>query len=169
MPILMVYLKANKENYLFYFVGVVLILKYHNLFWKVYIIFVFLYFHIKCSAFVFQSDLTNSCKCFSILMWFCFHLRRKSLWMRYRHCFSSYSNSDEGVNNDKFLWFCQFLCYHTTHICSAQWSWRVLWYRSTRYVDVFDIWSWPHFHGLLTLLDLGQFCVLGQGSVYGLL
>ena len=77
MPILMVYLKANKENYLFYFVGVVLILKYHNLFWKVYIIFVFLYFHIKCSAFVFQSDLTNSCKCFSrwkglILMWFCF-------------------------------------------------------------------------------------------------
>jgi hypothetical protein len=39
MPILMVYLKANKENYLFYFVGVVLILKYHNLFWKVYIIF----------------------------------------------------------------------------------------------------------------------------------
>ena len=146
-------LKANKGNDLFYFVGVAWILKYHNLFWKIYIILVFLYFHMKCSAYMF----------FNLLMWFGFHLRRKLLWMRYRHCFSSYSNNDKGVNNDKSLWFCQFLCYHTLYnpylLCTLIME-DTLVYMSTRNMDVFDIWSWPHFHGLLTLLDVGQFCVL---------
>lgn len=39
MSVLMVCLKGNKENCLFYFVGMVWILKYQDLFWKVYIFF----------------------------------------------------------------------------------------------------------------------------------
>jgi hypothetical protein len=60
------------------------------------------------------------------------------------------------------LWLGQYIHYHTTSahlIWSIYWSWRV--HGNQAHVA----WPWPHFHGLLTLLNLYQVFMIRSVSV----
>jgi hypothetical protein len=86
----------------------------------------------------------------TIVSLFCLTCDERSLKARHGYCFSG-----DSVNNVKFSWLVQFLHYHTTCI-QHHGVYRV--HISQAFVTL----PWPHFHSLLTLLNVCQVLLIGR-------